>query len=182
MSDHDQFSQDLTRYRQLLKGATGRFQAARADMEALQRIVDGLEVIQARRLVERTFSDPAEVPTITFTPADAVPAKGDTGIAVLTLTPSSGPRGVEAVRRVMGESPDRNWAMAEIFDALQARGWASDTSSNPKAAARAAVQRLIKLGEAELVGRATFRLTTSPNGEAPANTGATIDQEIRTEA
>jgi hypothetical protein len=66
---------------------------------------------------------------------------------------SNGPRGREAVRRVMGEAPDKVWKVVEVKREMLRRGWAP----NPKSV-EASVKRLRQDGELEAVSYGHYRL------------------------
>lgn len=66
--------------------------------------------------------------------------------------------GIEAVRRVIRESPDRRWRSAEVYRILRARGWVSPGNQNPSRSTAVALQRMAVSGEILKVGRGEFML------------------------
>lgn len=54
----------------------------------------------------------------------------------------SGPRGEEAVRRVLEEEVGKPWSVADLTEELRRRGWGPERSKNPPSAVRAAANRL----------------------------------------
>ena len=58
------------------------------------------------------------------------------------------PRGAEAVRRILAETPDRWFSVQQVLAALVHRGWGPE-SSNPANATRTALERLVEAGVIE---------------------------------
>ncbi len=77
---------------------------------------------------------------------------------------SSGPRGREAVRRVMADEPRRIWKVIEIKREALARGWAP----TPKAV-EASLKRMRELGEVECPRYGYYRLVVPGGGDARAD-------------
>jgi hypothetical protein len=115
-----------------------RAQRALSEMEALRKVVEGLESLAGTR---------TEQPALFVeTPTERQQAE-------------SGPRGQEAVRQVMLQAPDRNWMLATISREILRRGWIDPEAKVPQAAIRAAVQRLAAAGLVEKMGTGRYRLT-----------------------
>jgi hypothetical protein len=82
----------------------------------------------------------------------------------------NGPRGKEAVRRVMGERPARIWKVIELKREILGRGWAP----SPKAV-EANLKRMRELGDVECPRYGYYRLVAHEGGaEANASTGVHI--------
>ena len=81
-----------------------------------------------------------------------------------------GPRGQEAVRRLMRES-QRNWRPAELIAEIQRRGWIDPAAKTPGAAVRVALRRLVDAGDVEKVEQGLYRYqdsgVTTPDEAAP---------------
>lgn len=136
--DLDRAVEDLDRYEARLKYVTAQLAALQAEHHGLQSIVTGL-----RTLLD---SQPHQGSMAANTSDHIGPAPG----------------GASAILAVVGSEPDRDWSMDEIYAEMQRRGLDSQKSSNPKAAARASLQRLVNGGEVERTGRSLFRLSPTP--------------------
>lgn len=81
----------------------------------------------------------------------------------------AGPRGTEAVRRIMADGSVRG--IREIYAALKERGWINPDALHPVKATETAINRLYKAGELERVSRGKYRyalsLDTSPGRAEP---------------
>jgi hypothetical protein len=85
-----------------------------------------------------------------------------------------GPRGMEAVRRVMREGGD--WNAREIHAELEKRGWVSPDAKFPIRATEAAINRLYRVtNEIEKVGRGRYRYKSFPTRDT-LDTGAGGDE------
>lgn len=93
-----------------------------AKIAAYKKLVDGYEAVIALELGGQ--------------PAHAEPEPSDH-----EPTPTGGPRGREAVRRIMAEDPTRIWKPKEIVEAIKRRGWFEASAKDPDAAIRIAARR-----------------------------------------
>lgn len=67
------------------------------------------------------------------------------------------PSAAEAVLRIMGESPEREWTSEDILRELIARGWAS-SGKTPKNSTDATLSRLVQKKQVQRVARGVYRL------------------------
>jgi hypothetical protein len=149
---------DLARYEARLDVVHREVERLLAEREGLQPVVQGLRRLLStapptqRRLVEVEQTQPQP---------DLVPAEGS-----------------EAIVRLLTEARQGEvWTFDEIFRGLEQRGWTSTRSTNPKSAARAALQRLVNAETVERTGRSRFRMRPSPTeGDAPPDASATGDE------
>jgi hypothetical protein len=72
------------------------------------------------------------------------------------------PKGTDALRLVFEGEPDRAWSLAELIDALGARGWLP-TSRRPEEGARISLKRLAERGRAVRTEDGRWRL--APPGQ-----------------
>jgi hypothetical protein len=77
------------------------------------------------------------------------------------------PGNTRAVLEVMGTSPDRFWKVAEIYSALDAKGWLP-RAEDPRKSLGATLSNLVSKKRIERGQRAEYRLAKN---EAPASTG-----------
>jgi hypothetical protein len=82
---------------------------------------------------------------------------------------AGGPRGREAVRRVMAEEPRRIWKVIEIKRAVLSQGWAP----TPKAV-EASLKRMRELGEVECPRYGYYRLVVADGDDAETDDPANI--------
>ena len=79
------------------------------------------------------------------------------------------PTGIEAVRRVIRESPERSWRSGDVYQILRARGWVSPENTSPARSTGVALHRMAKRGELVKVGRGEFRLPGGSGGTTESN-------------
>jgi hypothetical protein len=128
----------LPLFRGQLREAEQRAQQAMHDAESLRKIVDGLEGLAGNR-------PSAQAPL--FTPSETEKPE------------EASPRGQEAVRQVMLTDPDAEWPLARITYEVLRRGWIDPNAKVPRAAIRAATQRLAAANLADKTGTGRYRLT-----------------------
>ena len=147
--DRNPLIEQLPELRRELLAAQRRIQDARSEAEALHAIIQGIE-----RLV--AGGDAATV-QLKLTPSSSDmngPVQETAEVEVVEEEP--GPRGREAVRRVMSDG--RPWRLQAVIAEVVRRGWVRPGARNPEASIRETVRRLTRDGEAEKVGHATYRL------------------------
>lgn len=80
---------------------------------------------------------------------------GDVNLFIASGDPNETPKGAEAVRLILQDSPNAWFLVSELVDALRDRGWLPD-SDNPANAVRAALERLIGTPDSDVKkGRST---------------------------
>jgi hypothetical protein len=124
-----------------------------AKAAALRQMVESVRVLNgdASRLFQFAL-DPAQ------TDVDVVPVLPRTS----RFDPKDGPRGRDAVRRIVAERPGV-WKVRDIKRISASRGWPS-----PPSALETAVQRLERDGEATRLGKGVYRFgTTALEASAP---------------
>jgi hypothetical protein len=128
----------LPELRKRLREAEEHAQAALAEVEGLRKVVEGVEQIAAG------VSSANPLPLF----VEDQGAGTDNG----TPAPEPSPRGQEAVRLILEERWPNVVTQALIFTEVMRRGWIDPTAKTPRAAVRAAAQRLAAAGHAEKVG------------------------------
>lgn len=126
-------------FRDQLRDAEERAQRALAEVEHLRQVIGGLEGLSG--------GAPRQVTLPFLVSPEAAEPEDD------------GPRGQEAVRRVMLAAPDRVWPLNQITREIIRRGWINPDAKVPTAAIRAATQRLAAAELAEKVDPGHYRLT-----------------------
>jgi hypothetical protein len=129
-------------YKRLLKAQDPRQQALRIATE---------DMVQAE--------EPARTET-TLRPAEAVYR--------LSAPPRQGPRGEEAVRRLLQEAAPRPQSPKDLTEAIVSRGWIRDDAKGPEDAVRAALGRMINSGKVVRVGTGLYTLPPANGSAAPA--------------
>jgi hypothetical protein len=131
-----------------VREATDRRSTAEQRVEALSRIVSGFQIL-ASATVEPQRERLPDLPI--------------SGVAA--VTDEDRPRGQEAVRRIMQESP-RAWRQIEIIQEVQRRGWIDVSARQPAAAVRVATRRLMEAGVIEKIGPGLFRFKLSDDASS----------------
>jgi hypothetical protein len=72
---------------------------------------------------------------------------------------NAGLSGIEAVRTVLLEQPERIWRARDVHNVLEDRGWISPGNQNPSRSTEASIQRLHKRGQLEKVRTGRYRVT-----------------------
>lgn len=144
--DRAQLIESLPALRDDLHAVRARALAAASEVEALEKIVEGIEALIR-----------GDRPT--FVPGAGIEAADENSSAPET------PRGREAVRRVLQET-GTPWKLQALIAEIQRRGWIDPAAKQPAAAIRTAVGRLAEAGEVERVGAATYRYKGVTESEA----------------
>lgn len=105
-------------------------------------------------------------------PINARNARVDTVAVTEPDTDHMQPSGIDAMRIVIRENPERQWNARSLHDRLAQRGWISTNSKNPFHVTQNNLARLYALGEVEKVGRGAYQLTREI--DPPSLTGALI--------
>ena len=125
----------------------------------------------------RSAAPATAAPSATATPAAPDPVEPP-GVptprsAAATRPAAAGdpPKGTDALRLVLESEPTRTWSLAELLDALGARGWLP-SSRRPEEGVRISLKRLAERGGAVRVADGRWRHPApdrpSPNGSLPA--------------
>lgn len=79
--------------------------------------------------------------------------------------PPADPRGTDALRLVLESEPRRTWALSELIDALNARGWLT-SSRRPEEGVRISMKRLVERGGAVRTGDGRWHLPGAEPSQA----------------
>jgi hypothetical protein len=110
---------------------------------ALRQMIDAVRVLNGD--AARLFAVPVAV--------------AESGTRTNQYAPDEGPRGRDAVRRIVSERPGI-WRVADIKSEVRRRGWPSSG-----AAIETAIKRLNSDGEAVWVGRGAYRFGHEPGAD-----------------
>jgi hypothetical protein len=126
----------LTKYRQELATARQDYADAAARIERYELGIRGLAAV----IAERQNGEGAE----SGAQQRGEPVEDSAGAAVEQEPEAeqTGPRGADAVRRILTEHPHRPFSPKELADALQERGWITPGTKHPVESTRAAANRL----------------------------------------
>jgi len=128
-------------------------------VRALNQIVKGLRELEA---------DGGDAPQAERLPDMTEPSVLDESVN------GNGPRGQEAVRRLMRESR-REWRPNELIGEIRRLGWIDPSAKTPGAAVRVALRRLVDAGEVAKVEQGLYRYqdsgATTPEEAAPEAAG-----------
>jgi len=150
-----------------MRDAMVRRERAERRVEALSRIVSGLSLLeheqpQRERLPVTTDEDTVSLKLTVYG------HEGDT------------PRGQEAVRIIMSESP-RAWRQNELVAEVLRRGWIKPSAKRPGAAVRVATRRLAEDGIVEKIEPGLYRYKFSDDASSEQSARAADELETTTE-
>ncbi len=134
---------EAARERQRAKEVT-----ARAD--ALDRVIRGIEALIP--------SSDARQQSLSLTREDSECIAGDGTMESQEPSENAHLQGIEAVRKVISQVPDRLWRPRDVHEVLEQRGWISTTNQAPIRSTGVAMHRMAKRGELVKVGRGLFRM------------------------
>ena len=106
--------------------------------------------LRARRKAERIEREIQVIRLVIGAPRGERPHYG--------VNAPEGPIGVAAIRRLLGEAPDRVWSAGLLHEELEKRGWVSPVARHRLQGTEAALSRLVRSGELERVARGRYRL------------------------
>jgi hypothetical protein len=136
--------------------------------EGLRQIVAGYKrLLKAhdprQQSLEITIGDTSLNETLTIGTSTEAEEVAQTTEAEAPAAPD-GPRGEEAIRVLLAESP-RPQSPKALTDAIRRRGWIRPDAAHPEDAVRAALGRMRAKGTVVRVGTGLYAL---PNGDAPS--------------
>jgi hypothetical protein len=77
--------------------------------------------------------------------------------------PRSKPVGLNAIRAVLKEDPDRVWSAGDLHQLLESRGWVTGAARNALHGTRTGLYRLWQNGEVEKMDTGRYRLAREAN-------------------
>jgi hypothetical protein len=111
------------------------------------------ELREQRLLAEKASRQAAALNKIIAGYLEMFPALGslvdDDALLHLEYTDDDAPKGAEAVRIILQESPDQWFYVSRLVQELRERGWLPD-SDNPANAVRTALERLINTSDSDV--------------------------------
>jgi hypothetical protein len=127
--------ESLESFRAELREADRRVTRARAEADALRKVVEGIE-----GLIGGGSADQLAL------------VESGTNVATAVLTGNGvvvgdAPRGQAALRRILIETVTERWKRGALLDEVQRRGWFNPDAKNPRGAASVALDRLVESGE-----------------------------------
>jgi hypothetical protein len=144
--DRAHLNESLNSFRLDLVEAEERAQLALAEVDALRKIIEGVEALMMGRPTQLVIQE-----------SGTIVGRGQTN-GTSAVTGEDAPRGQEAVRRLLIESR-REWKRSALIQEILRRGWINPAAKHKQAAVGTALDRLVKDGEVERVPdkRATYR-------------------------
>lgn len=140
--DRARLIESLDGFRRELVVAEERATNALAEVDALRKIIEGVESLMTGRPTQLAMRD-----------STAIVGRDEPNGAG-----PDAPRGQEAVRRLLVETR-REWKRSALIQEILRRGWINPEAKHKQAAVGTALDRLVREGEVERVPnkRATYR-------------------------
>ncbi len=172
----DDYSKQLEEARREVQRADDDMRDAEARRSRAQRRIEALvQIVSGLSLLHSEHEEPQR---------ERLPVRDDGGTAIIGLTAfgqeGEMPRGKEAVRIIMSETP-RTWKAAELVAEVLRRKWIDPHAKQPKAAVGVATRRLLDEGAVERVGPGLYRFKFSDDASSEQSARAATELETTTD-